>query len=394
MTTALPLSGLRVLEYADNPGGEMLGKLLVEVGADVVKVEPPGGAASRNIGPFKGGKPDVNASLAFWFYNRGKRSIVLDLQEPSGQVRMQDVMHDFDLLICTLPALALRELGWSYAQLCEANPRLIVVSITPFGLTGPWADWISSDLIALALGGPLNSCGYDDHSIPPIRPGGDNGFQPAASFGQIATVAALIEREMTGRGQLVDIAVHDCLAVTPELANPYWFYPRSIVQRQTCRHAQPVPTQPTLFECMDGRYVTCSFVLSDPVHWRALTGILQSRDLAVDLLEEKYLTLKVRQENFPHIQSIIETYFLLTPALEAAEECQRFGLPVGPINAPEDLLEDDHLKSRRFFVSVPQSDGSEPFFPTSAFRFDESLPPITQRAPNLGEHTAEVLTAS
>ena len=94
----------------------------------------------------------------------------------------------------------------------------------------------------------MNSCGYDDHSIPPIRPGGDQGYQSAASFALMGVLLALVERQQTGQGQLVDVGMHDCLAVNAELANPYWFYPRVVVHRQTCRHAQPTPTQPAIFE--------------------------------------------------------------------------------------------------------------------------------------------------
>src|SRR5207244_9381994 len=133
-------------------------------------------------------------------------------------------LKDADIFICTLQPAALQALGLDLATLTEAYPRLIVLSVTPFGLTGPWANYKSSDLVALAAGGPLISCGYDDHSIPPIRPGGNQGYHTVTSFAQIGVMLALLERQKTGLGQVLDVSMHESCAVNVELANPSWFY--------------------------------------------------------------------------------------------------------------------------------------------------------------------------
>jgi crotonobetainyl-CoA:carnitine CoA-transferase CaiB-like acyl-CoA transferase len=392
----LPFADLRVVELADDPAGEMLGKLLAQMGADVVKVEPPEGARTRHVGPFVAGATvdDPDRSLNFRLYNTNKRSAVVDLSDGSGDDALHQLLATADVLVSTLTPAALRERGWSFDDLCARHPRLIAVSLTPFGLTGPWADWQTSDLVALALSGVLNSCGYDDEGVPPIRPGGDNGFTPAASFGQIAVAAALIERERTGRGQWIDIAVHDSAALTPELANPYWFYPKAVLRRQTCRSAQPVKTQPTLHVCGDGNYVQFTFVLSDPVHWKGLLGMLEAHDLAVDLLDPAYDSLAFRQERYGHIQEVIEVFFLLRTAEEGQEEGQRFGLPVGKLNAPEDLFDDVQLQAREFFEPVEHADGSVAPYPRSPYRLTGATAVRTVRAPSLGEHTGAVLDAS
>ena len=173
---------LKVIELAGDPAGEMTGKIFAQMGADVVKVEPPAGSPTRSIGPFVEGHEDADHSLSFWYYNTDKRSVVIDYATPAGRSELLRLLADADICITTLRPPDARALGLEAEQLRTASPRLIVVSVTPFGLTGPWADRLSSDLVGLALGTPLNSCGYDDHSIPPIRPGGDQGYQSAVQL--------------------------------------------------------------------------------------------------------------------------------------------------------------------------------------------------------------------
>lgn len=387
-----PYGGLVVCELADDPAAEMLGKLMAVMGAEVIKVEPPGGAASRHTGPWAGGaEGDPEASLTFWFYNHGKRSVVLDYRTPDGLAHLRRLLGRADVAISGWRPADAAEQGVTPEDLRVGSERLIVVNVSPFGLTGPWADMRSSDLVGLALGGPLNSCGYDDHSIPPIRPGGDQGFQSTASFGHLGVLLALLERQGTGRGQVVDVAMHDVLSVSAELANPYWFYPRALVQRQTCRHAQPTRTQPALFASSDGRYVYFNLITAEQKPWQATLDWLVSHGLAADLVEERYQDPAYRLANFSHIQDIVEVFFLLQDAETAYREGQARSLPIGVLNAPEDLPHDRHLQERGFFVAIPDGNGGSHLYPGSPFRFSSlsSAPP--GRPPRLGEHTTELL---
>jgi crotonobetainyl-CoA:carnitine CoA-transferase CaiB-like acyl-CoA transferase len=387
------LDGVRVVELAGDVGGEMLGKLLAEMGADVIKVEPPGGSPSRAVGPFVHDRLDADHSLTFWYYNTNKRSVVVDYRTTEGRDELGRLAAGADVFISTLAPPELDALGIDLDALRAAAPALVVVSITPFGLTGPWADRLSSDLVGLALGNPLNSCGYDDHSIPPIRPGGDQAYQSAASFALMGLMLALIERQATGRGQLVDVGMHDCLAVNAELSNPYWFYPKALVQRQTCRHAQPTPTQPALFLCGDERWVYFVIFVGDQKQWEVLLDWIDTKDIAVDLRDPAFADPAYRQANFARIQDVVEVFFLLQTAQEAYHDGQARGLPIGPINSPDDLLCDEHLLAREFFVEVEHDDVSSAKYPGAPFRFSRygAAPPT--RAPLLGEHTVEVLGA-
>ena len=387
------LEGVTVVELAGDVGGEMLGKLVAEMGADVIKVEPPEGSPSRAVGPFAHDRIDANHSLTFWYYNTNKRSVVIDYRTTRGCDELGRLAASADVFISTLAPPELQALGIEPDGLRTAAPQLVVVSITPFGLTGPWADRLSSDLVGLALGNPLNSCGYDDHSIPPIRPGGDQAYQSAASFALMGLMLALVERQGTGRGQLVDVGMHDCLAVNGELSNPYWFYPKALVQRQTCRHAQPTPTQPALFRCGDERWVYFVMFVGDQKQWEVLLDWIDTKGIAVDLRDPAFADPAYRQANFGHIQDVVEVFFLLQTAQEAYHDGQARGLPIGPINSPDDLLCDEHLLARGFFVQVEHADVSPARYPGAPFRFSRyGAAPLT-RAPLLGEHTVEVLGA-
>lgn len=392
MTTASPVfTALKVVELAEDPGGEYTGKLLADLGADVVKIEPPQGVASRRTGPFAGDVPGPDSSLSYWTYNTSKRSVAL-ADDEAGRRARDALIGRADVLITTAGPQGLAKLGLDLAALVDQLPQLIAVSVTPYGLTGPYAQSRASDLVALAGGGLLNSCGYDDHSIPPIRPGGNQGHMVAASFALCGLLLALIERQGSGRGQLVDVSMHESVAVSGELANPYWFYPRALVHRQTARHAQPVPSQPAIFKCADGVYVYFALILSDPRAWAAMVAWMDEAGLAADLTDDKFLDLEFRQREFGHVQDLIEVFFLMNDSGTAYHEGQRRGLPIGPILAPEELVSDEHLQARNFFVPValPAGPGQSALFPGSPYRFS-GFGGAPGTPPRLGQHTDEVL---
>ncbi len=184
--------------------------------------------------------------------------------------------------------------------------------------------------------------------------------------------------------------MHEAVAVSGELANPYWFYPRVHLHRQTCRHAQPSPTQPALFECADGVSVYFALILSDVKTWQNLVAWLDTMGLSLDLADEAYLALSHRQEHFSHIQTIMESFFMMKDSADVYREAQERGLPLGPVLAPEQLLEDPHLQEREFFVPVELPTTGEALFPSSPYRFSYGNG-VPGSPPRLGEHTAEVL---
>lgn len=383
---------LRVVELAEDPAGEMVGKYMAQMGAEVIKVEPPGGSPTRKIGPFAHGRNDGDHSLTFWYYNTNKHSVVIDYATAAGRLALMDLLQDADACVTTLSPKVAKELELEATDLLAVSKGLIVVSITPYGLDGPFADWKTSDLLALADGGTLITCGYDDHTIPPIRPGGNQGYHQAASFGQVGLLLALLEREQTGEGQIVDVAMHDCLAVGNEMTNPFWLYGKTLMHRQTCRYAQPSPTEPNLFRCADGGYIY--FLLFNLVFagWKNLVDWLDSHGAAADLIGEEYADVQYLQTRLKHVEDVLEAFFLTQDAEAAYLDGQSCGVAVGVVRPPDSLLTDEHLAARGFFTTVEHDDVEPALYPGSPVRFS-SIKTLTstRRAPTLGEHTQEVV---
>lgn len=383
--TPPPYAGLKVIELAEDVGGELLGRTLAEMGATVTKVEPPQGSPTRAVGPFAQGHDGPDASLNFWYYNTDKRSVVI--APDALAARLPDLLADADVLIVSLQPARIAALGLDLTAIAAAHSKLIVVVMTPYGLTGPWKDYAPSNLTAIAGGGPLMMCGYDDHSIPPINPGGDQAYHTAAAFGHIAVLAALLDRQQSGLGQVVDLSMHSANALNTELGNPYWFYNGVSVQRQTCRHAQPVMTQPAMFQCADGSYVYYTLILADQHSWKILVAWMDEMGMAAHLVEPEFSDVVHRQANMGEIQELVECFFLIQDGHEAYLEGQRRGLPIGIVNAPEELLEDEHLVARNYFVPVDTDTAlGEVLFPGDTYRFSAFASVPKTRAPRLGEH--------
>jgi crotonobetainyl-CoA:carnitine CoA-transferase CaiB-like acyl-CoA transferase len=383
-----PLEGLRVVELAEDPAGELTGYLLAMAGADVLKLEPPAGSPTRATGPFRAGAEGYpEQSLCFWYYNSNKKSAVRDI---SGQATLEPLLADADILLTTWQPAELARRGLELDALEAKFPRLIILSVTPFGLTGPWKDYRSSELVGLAAGGPLIMCGYDDHSIPPVLPGGNQAYHIAASFALKAVLVALLDRQRSALGQLVDVSMHEACAVTVELANPYWFYPKALVRRQTCRHAQPSPTQTALFECADGRHVYFALVLAEAKPWSALVEWMEEFGMAAHLSDPRFAQFSYRQEHYPDVQTIVECFFLIHDADTVFKEGQRRGLPIAIITAPEELFDDEHEKARRFFVEVDHGEAGVIPYPGPPIRFSAMDTAPRTRAPKLGEHDEEL----
>ena len=218
------LAGLRVIEIADERA-EYTGLLLAGLGCDVVKIEPPEGNATRRIGPFLHDEPNPERSLFFWNYNRGKKSVVLDIQ--SRPDTLSRLLEGADILLDSSCGALNTVLGLDREALNARFPHLITARMTPFGDDGPWADFKGSDLIHLALGGVMMNCGYDPnpngvYDTPPIAPQVWHAYHIAGE--QLATgiIAALIARHRTGHGQDVSVAVHEAVSKNPELDIMHW----------------------------------------------------------------------------------------------------------------------------------------------------------------------------
>lgn len=395
-----PLAGLRVIEVCDELG-QYAGKLLADMGADVIKVEPPEGSNARRIGPFVNDEPGPNRSLNFWYYNTNKRSVVLDLaNSDADRDRFRRLVRTASVLLEDQPPGTLAGYGLAPAALRETNPALIACSVTPFGQDGPWAHYRSSDLVALALGGPMHMNGYDPEDAPgapPIRGHGDQGYHTACQFAVHGILAALLYRDRTGQGQYLDCSMHEALSCTVEVGMPYWLYTRQDVIRQTCRHASVQRTEPWLFQAKDGRYLVLFGVGRDNESWAKLKKWFQESGFGQQFDEERFDNPLARQpgRGSPEAAEIMAEVAKFIAAHDAEyiyrggqERDQAWGI----VRAPDETLQDPHFWDRGHFVETTGEGVDRPVaMPGAPYLFSATPWELRRPAPKLGEHTAEVL---
>jgi crotonobetainyl-CoA:carnitine CoA-transferase CaiB-like acyl-CoA transferase len=230
-------------------------------------------------------RPD--AVPAFWYYNTSKRSITLNLETADGRGLFLRLAETVDVILETFRPGFLASLGLDYEALRKQSSGLIMCALTPFGQTGPWRDYLSSDLLHMAAGGEMASSGYDEADMPnapPIAPGGGNAWHTAGHFAYMAIVAALVYRTVAGQGQYIDAAIHEACALTTEAAIANYVYRGEVVRRQTGRHHAAGPTPRTQFRAKDGTYV-CALVAGrlTPKYIDELADLLDTNGMGGDL---------------------------------------------------------------------------------------------------------------
>ena len=406
MSDVGPLFGLRVVELASEHAA-FAGKVLGDLGADVIVVEPPGGHPSRSYGPFADDIEDGERSLWWWHYNTSKRGVVLDLATAEGAGQFRTLAAGADIVLEGEPPDALAALGVDHPELRSEHDQLIWVSVTPFGRTGSRAHEPATDLTLLAGGGPVWSCGYDDHSLPPVRGGGNQAFHIGSTFAVMAALTALLARDVTGRGQHVDVSMHAAANVTTEAGSYEWLVARGTVQRQTGRHALTTMSMPSQMLCADGRYVTTGFPPRSQRDFEALVNWIEQLgyrdgfddivllDLAVERggvtmaeITSDDLALEIFGAGRAALMYIAERI----TAEEFFQGGQTRGLACGVVAAPEEAFESEHFVARGFPVDVEHEDlGRSYRYPGAPFLMPASPWRIARRAPHVGEHDAEIL---
>jgi|TARA_B100001971_G_scaffold153312_1_gene142568 crotonobetainyl-CoA:carnitine CoA-transferase CaiB-like acyl-CoA transferase len=393
------LDDIRVLEVG--PGlGAWCGKLLADMGASVIKIEPPSGDATRGYEPFYRDEPGVDRSLYFWHYNTNKSSVTLDIETNAGRAVFRRLAADADVIIDSTPPGHMRQIGLGYDEITDVAPSIVMASISPFGQEGPYVDWASTDLTALAFGGPVWNCGYDDHTLPPVRGGGNQGYHVVCHYAVNAIMIALIHRQFTGVGQYIDANMHAALNVTTEGASYNWLVARDTVQRQTGRHAAVVPTSPTQVLCQDGRYVNVGFPARTEEQWLHLLAWLDEEDLLGNLGDyldtPNWTAMRLGDPDALEQQRRVSLAMAAlagkTDSYDLFSKAQELGFQWGIVYAPEDVFTDPHFQARGFPVEVEHPELGESFvYPGAPYKLPASPWAITRRAPLLGEDNQRVL---
>ena len=405
------LAGLQIIEIADERA-EYTGLLLAGLGAEVVKIEPPEGNATRRIGPFfedqrgLGDRLGLKRSLFFWNYNRNKKSVVLDLREPPACEHLLRLLGGADVLLDASCGALNAALGLDRAAFGARFPALVRARMTPFGDDGPWADFKSSDLIHLALGGVMMNCGYDpdpnlEYDTPPIAPQIWHAYHIAGE--QLATgiIAALIHREKSGEGQDVSVAIHEAVSKNPEQDIMYWVMRRVPLWRLTNRHAAETPNHsPGICHTKDGRWFMSHGMgardLKNLVPLLSKYGAqadLQPPPPDADLRARQVPGTATGDETRAHMLDIVQRFIRAwTYADMPWREAQDAGLLWAPLRKPHENALDEHWLTRKTFADVHHPEHGRSFrYPTSKWLSNKTSWQVGRRAPLLGEDTKDVL---
>jgi crotonobetainyl-CoA:carnitine CoA-transferase CaiB-like acyl-CoA transferase len=399
------LSGLRVIELADEQA-EYCGLTLAGLGADVIKVEPPGGSPTRRIGPFYQDREDPEGSLFFWHYNRGKRSVVLDLTKEPDIARLRALLASADILLESTPKGTLDAVGLGADALRKQHPALIHARVTPFGDDGPWSDFKGSDLVHLALGGVMMNCGYDPapdgkYDLPPIAPQMWHAYHVAGEQLSMAIMAALVFRYRTGLGQHVSCAVHEAVAKCTEVDLMTWVMRRAPVFRQTCRHArESVSPAPTIAHTKDGRWVMANLG-NHPDDGKRLIALLDKYGIESGLSAETAAPPRTgrfvpgtapdtakRDLSMEAVQRFVRAF---TYANIPWREAQAAGMLWAPLRKPHENALDPHWLKRGSFTDIEHPELGRSFrYATSKWIGTASNWTPGRRAPLLNEDAATI----
>jgi len=394
------LSGYRVLDLTDEKG-LLCGKVLGDLGADVIKVERPGGDLARNTGPFYKDRPDPEKSL-FWFYtNLNKRGITLNLETRDGREIFKRLVKTAHFVIESYEPGYLVSLGLGYPELEKTNPATIMTSITPFGQTGPYAHYKATDIVLMGMGGLMQIFG--DPERAPVRVSQPQAFFYGSMHGVVGSLMAHYHRQGTGEGQHVDVSCQEAVVLTLCFVAENWDILKINYERAgpSVARARPAPLGTLLvqhvYACQDGStqgYIFGGAQAGVVASSRALTEWANSHGYALELNDYDWTKLdmgSVPQSEMSRVLGAIQKFLLTRTKAEIMEKGVERSILTMPITDAKDVMESPQFKAREFFVPVAHPELGQaityPGFPIKV----AGLPYKPQRrAPFVGEHNEEV----
>ena len=374
-----PLTGYRVLDLTQ-PLGLHCTKLLADMGADVVKVEPPEGEASRRVPPFKDDVPHPEHSLYFLHYNTNKRGITLNLESRDGREILLELVSKADVVVETGKPGYIDSLGLGYDVLSSVNPRIVMASITPFGQTGPWKDYKATDIAGLALGNTMAISG--EPNAEPLHSPGELAYGMASTYGALGVAVALYHRMTSGAGQYIDVSMHEASAHIAGYAIPHYSH-HHVKPYRSSRKAEVVDLYDA-YRTKNG-YVRLFIIPAE--QWRSLVQWMGNPDPLTDPFFEN---AEFRRENTDVVHSAIANFCMQFTKEEMYEEGQRRHIGVSPVNTPVEFMESIHTKERGVFLDMEHPVIGKYKHIGPVPRFSESPGRVIRTAPLLGEHNEEI----
>jgi crotonobetainyl-CoA:carnitine CoA-transferase CaiB-like acyl-CoA transferase len=385
------LSGVKVIDLGQGISAPYCAKVLANMGASVIKVEPPNGDEARRMGPFPGNEPHPEKSGLFLALNANKYGVTLDISTSDGAEKFLELLKNSDIVIENFSEGYLEKQNLGYDDLLKSNPGIIVTSITPFGSWGPYRSYKATDLTqyhfsgnAHGLLGPVE----DPENDPPIRAGGHQAETVAGLSAAAATLIALFKKRMTGEGSHVEVSGYEAMVtqLISGLANSAYGRlgpTRDLSKVKEAAIGGMVGAIGGVLQCNDG------FVAISPreeEQWKRWLGVMGNPDWGQ---EERFLTRDGRQANSQALWELLNEWSQKYSKQDIARWGQDKRIPCFPVNTVEDLLEDEHLKQRQFFVEIDHPVAGKFKYPGVPYSFSNSPLPLAERpAPMLGEHNS------
>jgi benzylsuccinate CoA-transferase BbsE subunit len=383
------LAGIVVLDMSRG-FGNYCGKLFANLGADVILVEPLDGLPTRRMGPRIDNCADSDSSLVFQYQNTDKRSIALDLDHADGQEVLRTLAATSHLIIESERPGVMQRRGLGYEALRAIAPGLTMASLTPFGQSGPYAQWQAEDIVGLAMGGMLYLGGYIDS--PPMAVFGDQAISAANVFASVAAMAAVYEAEASGSGQHIDVSMQECVVMGMENAVQF-FDLEGTVRKRTAGQQRLAGTG--VFECKDGYIYLMAGGIGGNRFWGVTTQWLIDEGVeGAETLTEACWTDQDFLASAPAKQTftrLFAPYAKRHTKSELQEKGRARRIPMAPIRDASDLEDNAQLKHREYFVGVPGPGGRELRMPGAPYKLARTPWRLESGAPRLGQHTREIL---
>jgi len=393
------LDGLRVIDLTDDKGS-LGGKILADLGADVIRVEPLTGGPTRNVAPFLDGSPGPCTSLFFLAYDAGKRSVTANLDSPDGRALLLDLIAKSDFVLESFPAGYLNSIDLGYETLAQRNPALIQVSISPFGEDGPGRGYRAADIVTWAAGGAMFLMG--EPGRPPLEMSIPQARLHSGSEAAVAALIALQARRASGIGQRIVVDMQACVVWTlmNEQAMPIMH--GDYLRREGAYLGSKVLRRKLVFKCRDGFVVmmiaggtTGAGSTTRMVQW------MEERGFAADWMKSTnwlgwtpamFMALNQRDlDENADMEDRLQRFFLTMDKREIFSEGVRRRILLAPVATVSDIAHDEQLDSRRFFVDVPApANGRSLRMPGAFAKFSRTPIGAPRPAPRIGEHNDEV----
>lgn len=388
------LEGCRALDLTDEKGF-LCGKILGDLGADVIKIEKPGGDPARNIGPFYKDTPHPEKSL-FWFaYNNNKRGITLDIQTADGKELFKKLVETADFVIESFPPGYMDKLGLGYSTLKDINPRIIMTSISPFGQEGPYKDYKATDIVATALSGLMFLTGDADRA--PVRVSFPQSYFHAGSDAAAGSLIAYYYRESSGEGQYVDVSMRESMVRCMLAARPAWDTNKIIVQRAgSFWKLLYGPTQRQHWRCKDGMVTFILMGGAGPAQsYRNLIVWMDGEGFADDLLKginwDEFDLATTTQEFLDAVQERLNKFFMAHTKNDLFEEAIKRKVMLYPVSTAREIRESPQLAARNYWKELEHPElNTSIAYPAYSGVALENPCQLRRRAPLVGEHNEEV----